>query len=267
MAEENDHESAPVQSEVMMPRISAVEHSDDEWRWWLIDSGAAVSVLSEQFKAFYKCSAEEQVMDTYYAANGSAVTMRGEVQVTVGFETGSGPKKSPSFRLKCRVGSTSHNILSTTQLVKRGWTAVQSPGETYLWHEESSTVITDVVLWGGCPWLRAKKTTSQVPALRDTCMPMEVDTPMESLGTRQGCTVGMVDAVELSTQERLRQHILRGHYPYDPHCLECQQGRGVSRAPRRDLKERLLEVQVDFIFFGIVGSQYKFLLFRHCFSG
>jgi len=56
----------------------------------LIDSGAAVSVLSEQFKAFYKCSAEEQVMDTYYAANGSAVAMRGETQVTVAFETGNG---------------------------------------------------------------------------------------------------------------------------------------------------------------------------------
>ena len=49
-------------------------------------------------------------MDTYHAANGSAVTMTGEVQVTVGFETGSGPKKSQSFRLKCCVGSTSHNI-------------------------------------------------------------------------------------------------------------------------------------------------------------
>ena len=121
---------------------------------------------------------------------------------------------------------------------------VQPPSETYLWHEESHIVITDVVLWGGCPWLRAKKTTSQVPALKDTYMPMEVDTPMESLGTRQGLTVGMVGAVELSTQERLRQHVLRGHYRYDPHCLECQQGRGVSRAPRR--------VQVDFMFLGTV---------------
>ena len=90
-------------------------------------------------------------MDTYHAANGSAVTMTGEVQVTVGFETGSGPKKSQSFRLKCCVGSTSRNILSATQLVKRGWTMVQSPGETYLWHEKSNTVITDVVLWGRCP--------------------------------------------------------------------------------------------------------------------
>ena len=165
LAEANDHESAPVQSEVMMPLISAVEHSDDEWRWWLIDSGAAVSVLSEQFKVFYKCSAEEQVMDTYYAANGSAVTMRGEVQVTVGFETGSGPKKSPSFRLKCCVGSTSHNILSTTQLVKRGWTAVQSPGETYLWHEESNTVITYVVLWGRMPLAESQEDNISGPCV------------------------------------------------------------------------------------------------------
>ena len=42
-------------------------------------------------------------------------------------------------------------------------------------------MITDVVLWGGCPKLRAKKTTSQVPALKDAYMPMEADTPMESL--------------------------------------------------------------------------------------
>ena len=97
LAEENDQESGAV----LMPLISAVEHSDDEWRWWLIDSVAAVSVLSKQFKAFNKCSAEEQVMDTYYAANGSAVTMRGEVQVTVGLDTGSGSKKSQNFRLKC----------------------------------------------------------------------------------------------------------------------------------------------------------------------
>ena len=64
----------------------------------------------------------------------------------------------------------------------------------------------------------------------------------------------------------MRQHILRGHYPYDSHRLECQQGRGVSRAPRRDLKQRLLEVQVDFMFLGTVGSQYKFLLVSSLFQ-
>ena len=54
LAEENGQEAAPAQGEVLMPLISSVEHSGDEWRWWLIDSGAAVSVLSEQFKAYYK---------------------------------------------------------------------------------------------------------------------------------------------------------------------------------------------------------------------
>ena len=58
LVEENGQEAAPAQGEVLMPLISSVEHSGDGWRWWLIDSGAAVSVLSEQFKAHYKCSAE-----------------------------------------------------------------------------------------------------------------------------------------------------------------------------------------------------------------
>eukprot|EP00435_Cladocopium_sp_Y103_P006153 s4710_g2.t1 len=65
-----------------------------------------------------------------------------------------------------------------------------------------------------------------------------------SVVEQEGLKVSMVGAVELSSQEKLRQHILRGHYPFDPHCLKCQQGRGVSRAPRRNLRERILKVQV-----------------------
>ena len=261
--QDEDKTSGEILMPLTLPLISSMEASDDEWKWWLLDSGAAVSVLSEQFKGHYRCSGEQEVMDTYFAANGSAVTMRGETQVTVNFETGGSSKRSQSFRLKCCIGGTSHNILSTTQLVKRGWTIVLSPGETYLWHEESNTVITDILLWGGTPWLRAKRSLTQVPALKDASQPMEVDeTPPEWQG------VSMLSAtVDLTSEEKRRQHVLRGHYPYDPHCLECQQGRGVSRAPRRDLKERLLEVQVDFMYLGSVGVQYKFLLFRHCFSG
>ena len=96
---------------------------------------------------------------------------------------------------------------------------VLSPGETYLWHEESNTVITDILLWGGTPWLRAKRSLTQVPALKDAYQPMEVDeTPPEWQG------VNMLSAtVDLTSEEKRRQHVLRGHYPYDPHCLECQE--------------------------------------------
>ena len=48
------------------------------------------------------------------------------------------------------------------------------------------------------------------------------------------------DGVVQESAERTR-HILRGHYPYDPNCLECAQGRGVGRSPRRPKRERILE--------------------------
>ena len=63
------------------------------------------------------------------------------------------------------------------------------------------------------------------------------------MGTRQSLTVCM--EVRLSCQPRRDcantscEVIIRMTLT----VLECQQGRGVSRAPRRDLKERLLEVQ------------------------
>ena len=60
----------------------------------------------------------------------------------------SGKKKIQSFKLACCIGDVSHNIISTTQLVKKGWSVIQSPGETYLYHEDSGTLISDVLLWG-----------------------------------------------------------------------------------------------------------------------
>ena len=67
-------------------------------------------------------------------------------------------------------------------------------------------MITDVLLWGGTPWLRAKRSLSQVPALKDAYQPMEVDTPPMGHG------VSMLSAtVELTSEEQGRQHALRGH--------------------------------------------------------
>ena len=63
------------------------------------------------------------------------------------------------------------------------------------------------------------------------------------------------------------RHILRGHYPYDPNCLECAQGRGVGRSPRRPKRERILEIQVDFFFLGSVSSKHKFIVMRQVLTG
>ena len=65
----------------------------------------------------------------------------------------------------------------------------------------------------------------------------------------------------------MTRHILRGHYPYDPNCIECAQGRGVGRSPRRPRRERILEIQADFFFLGRVSDKYKFILLRQVLSG
>ena len=65
------------------------------------------------------------------------------------------------------------------------------------------------------------------------------------------------DGVVQESPEMTR-HILRGHYPYDPNCIECAQGRGVGRSPRRPRRERILEIQADFFFLGRVSDKYKF---------
>ena len=218
----------------------------------MLDSGAATSVLSQNYEGMYRCQAQEDsagALETYYAANGTPVHMRANVLVSLAFQvvTGaSGKKKTQSFKLACCIGDVSHNIISTTQLVKKGWSVIQSPGETYLYHEDSGTLISDVLLWGGTPWLRACRAAQ--PSLKDGSQPMEL--VESSVVEPEGLKVSMVGAVELSSQEKLRQHVLRGHYPFDPHCLECQQGRGVSRAPRRSLRERILGSSGGFLLFG-----------------
>ena len=74
------------------------------------------------------------------------------------------------------------------------------------------------------------------------------------------------DGVVQESAERTR-HILRGHYPYDPNCLECAQGRGVGRSPRRPKRERILEIEVDFFFLGTVSSKHKFIVMRQVLTG
>ena len=255
-----------------MPLMLSAVETDDTWQWWLLDSGASVSVLAEHFQQYYRCKFDEGgalQQAEYRAANGSAVKMSSQnVTVYVAFEVfdcWSGKGRTTQFPIGACVGGVSHNILSTTFVVKRGWSVVLSPGDSYLWHEESGTlIIAGIRMWGG--WLHAKRTSlSKRLALKDR---MDVESPGD-VSYPEAMDIGAVRAVHtnLSSEERKQQHVLRGHYPFDPNCLECQQGRGVRRSSRRPARERLLEVQADFFFLGETRDKVKFLLFRHVFTG
>ena len=54
-------------------------------------------------------------------------------------------------RLSALVGNTSNNILSTTQLVERGWN-VNLGKKSQLIHEGMG-LSADLMSWAGCPWL------------------------------------------------------------------------------------------------------------------
>jgi len=72
----------------MMPLISS-QVSSSEGTWWLLDSGAATSVLSQNYEAMYRCQARgfgRSIGNVlYYAANGTPVHMRANVFVSLAF--------------------------------------------------------------------------------------------------------------------------------------------------------------------------------------
>ena len=254
--EEWPEESGPVSGVLLMPLfVGSVEEASDGWMYWLLDSGAACSVLAEQNKECYKrVSRGRDVSGRYLAANGTPVQMGEKVLASVLFavERSDGTQDSQEFQLECNIGQTAHNIISTTQLMKKGWTFVQSNSGSFLVHEPTKTFIGEVLYWGSCPWIRvASDGQAGVPKTR-------------AKKAIQAVVSG--DGVVQESPEMTR-HILRGHYPYDPNCIECAKGRGVGRSPRRPRRERILEIQADFFFLGRVSDKYKFILLRQVLSG
>ena len=97
-----------------------------ENNWWLVDSGASVTVLSEQTlkQGCYEILNEETVTNgpKYFAANGTAVVMKRRVTLKAFVSLmENGQLEGCSIELTALVGETCNNILSTSQLVEKGW--------------------------------------------------------------------------------------------------------------------------------------------------
>ena len=140
--EEWAEESAPVSGLLMMPLfVGSVEEASDGWMYRLLDSGAACSVLSESHKEHYKrVSRGRYVPGRYLAANGTPVTMGERVSASVVFMWNIRmERKMLKSQLECNVGQTAHNIISTIQLMKKGWTFVQSNSGSFLIHKPTKT--------------------------------------------------------------------------------------------------------------------------------
>ena len=71
-----------------------------------------------------------------------------------------------------------------------------------------------MLLWRGTPWPRTCRAAQ--PSLNDGSQPMEL--VESSVVEPESLKVSMVGAVELSSQEKLRQHVITRLI----HCLECK---------------------------------------------
>ena len=130
---------------VCMPLLSSVETRGQD-NWWLIDSGASVTVLSESAlkNGSFRIVSEEVVKDgpRFFAANGTEVSM-----TFLSMNNHSGETVEREIKLSALVGNTNNNILSTTQLVERGCT-VNLGKKSQLIHE-GMELSADLMSWQG----------------------------------------------------------------------------------------------------------------------
>ena len=232
----------------LRPLLSELNMEQDS-SWWLIDSGAAVTVVSEaafgQFQATLKSSPD---VERFRAANGSKVSMKGVADISLGFAMKSfkdGRNVWKNASMQVMVGGTHHNILSTTALCRSGWTFTQWGDGAELKHDASGNLMLEVVMHSGCPWVRMYPVTSV----------SQVDSPAvdESFGSRVEKVVRFEHDVDLAplspaVEAQLEMHRKQGHFPHHPQCPECARVRSVFRHRRKAQDAIECEVQADFCF-------------------
>ena len=236
---------------ICMPLLSSLETRGQD-NWWLIDSGASVTVLSESAlkNGSFRILSEEIVKDgpRFFAANGTEVSMKKKVvvQTYLSMINHVGETVEREIKLSALVGNTSNNILSTTQLVERGWN-VNLGKKSQLIHEGMG-LSADLMSWAGCPWLYLG---SRKGSGRPVAGTIEV-----SCENPSGAGESSISVLELNINPVYKKaviqsdmdemHRARGHIPFDPNCAICQRTKGVSQHRRKQDGTNIVELAADF---------------------
>ena len=186
--------------------------------WWLIDSGAAVTVVAESnfhhFRSSVRTSADA---DRIRAANGSRVSMKGVAEISLGFsvvDPKTGKRTWKTATLNAMVGSTQHNILSTTALGRSGWSFSQWSGGAELKHDATGHVLSGIVQNSGCPWVKLQ------PQAWDRVAAVSCDDGTLDATLSRSNLSPLSPAVEA----QLETHRKQGHFPITLSALSVQKG-------------------------------------------
>ena len=242
-------------SPVLHPLLSEIMMGDESQHWWLLDSGAAATVMATASRETYGAWVVNSQSDRFRAANGSKVNIDGSttVSVWVGFKKkNDNLGRFPVYRqakLKCLVGGISHNIISTNTLCECGWKFNQNPEGAEVTHLASGLRLDNICNFGGCPWVKLDPawmySDSDGSARHD-------DEFIMSEGLH--AVHGNLNPLSRAAEAALEAHRLQGHVPYDPRCTICARGKSTFQHRRRREGALETEVQADFGFLTARGE-------------
>ena len=243
-------------SPVLHPLLSEIMMGDESQHWWLLDSGAAATVMATASRATYVAWVVNSQNDRFRAANASKVNIDGSttVSVWVGFKKkNENLGRFPVYRqakLKCLVGGISHNIISTNTLCECGWEFNQNPEGAEVTHCASGLRLDGICNFGGCPWVKLDPawmySGSEASAQHDEFM--------MSQGLNAVHDNTNLNPLSRAAEAALETHRMQGHVPYDPRCTICARGKSTFQHRRRREGALETEVQADFGFLTTRGE-------------
>ena len=237
------------ESFLFSPLLSELSLESDS-DWWLIDSGAAVTVVSDAaFGKFGATMHESPDRDRFRAANGSKVTMKGVAEITLGVAMFDEKKNSAVWKrasMHAMVGNTNHNILSTTSLCQSGWSFSQWSDGAELRHVDSGLKVDSVVMHSGCPWVRMTPVNEQMVNAKPKISMVRFHPDVDK---HSG-----LNPLSPAVEAQLEAHRQQGHFPHHPQCTECAKGRAVFQRRRKKHDKVECEVQADFAFISKRGE-------------
>ena len=167
--------------------------------WWLLDSGASRSVVSEKFLPSYHVERERNLEPplTFSTASGEKVSITREVLIRVDLKTDYGNTKPVLMR--CLVSSVEHSLISLYGMSRQGWSFRITPEICEITFKD---VRLSPIIWANCPWLQSAESGGDGmsgASRRSKSYPKDVPKVYrpESFQSNRAATNG--DAIEISS--------------------------------------------------------------------
>ena len=140
------------------PFLSQIQMTGMEPNYWLVDTGASRTVISDDAVKMYKVLRERKLDDPliFYTANAAEVRIDKEVFIEVVFRVTdfNGKSKLQRFELRAALGPVQHNLIGVAQMVRTGASMHYDQDGCKIFVSESSHI--DCSIWCGVPWIKAK---------------------------------------------------------------------------------------------------------------